>query len=410
MKAMIPQKKRFAGFSLVELAIALLIMSILMSAGLSLATIKREAAQREVTQKNQEAIKQALISYLGKNQRLPCPADPAVVPITGAEGRSTTTPPCAKYSGVVPYAELGLDRTAALDGWENFITYVVSPPISSNPTPPPTTAPSPQWTTAWLYKYSLPCTANTCTSNPTPANPNLLGAGPYAFWPSSSTGGITIRDTLADVANQIADPTKATGAVVALISYGKNGYGAFNIKGGTNSAPPAANSDETYNTTPYSVALQPIVIKRDTTDSATATGGPFDDIVMIITSNDLTGPLFTNGTLQSSAQTALSQGNDFVMGSILSQKFSCPGAATYPVCSFANYFYVIPPSISTTSFPVSVAAWGVSYTTTKSYIDVNGVSPTTPPLTAYILTAGDGAQLVVTSQTVEGSLLHAGQN
>ena len=56
MRPLIPQKKKIAGFSLIELAIALLIMAILMSAGLSLATVRRAAAQRDVTQTNQEVV------------------------------------------------------------------------------------------------------------------------------------------------------------------------------------------------------------------------------------------------------------------------------------------------------------------------------------------------------------------
>jgi len=105
MKTMIPQQKSLAGFSLVELAIVLLITGILMSAGLSLLTVKRDAAQWETTKRNQDSIKQALINYLGKNQRLPCPANPIATPIDGKEDR--TTPPCNRYSGIVPYFELG---------------------------------------------------------------------------------------------------------------------------------------------------------------------------------------------------------------------------------------------------------------------------------------------------------------
>lgn len=306
--------QRFAGFTLVELAIVLLIIGILMSAGLSLATVKRNAAQRDVTQTNQLAIKQALISFLGKYQRLPCPASAAASPITGAEAATASL--CSNYYGIVPYQALGLDRSAALDGWENFITYVVSP-VSITPALATTTPPL---TTSWLFKFSTtpttaPCTTATCTNITTPSTAPTAGTY-YAFWPSTSTGGITVKDTTATGGHTIADPTNGTGAVVALISYGANGLGAFNIQGGTNTQP-AANTDEFNNFKPYQTPLVPLVVKRDPTDS-TSGGGSFDDMVMIMSANDLTGPLVANGTFQNNAMVALNQANDNVIGHVLS--------------------------------------------------------------------------------------------
>jgi len=280
------------------MAIVILIAGIMMGAGLSLLAVKQAAAQADATQKHQETIKQALINYLGKNKRLPCPA-------TFANGGAPATPPpCASYTGIVPYFELGLDRAAVLDGWENYITYVVSPPGVAPLSQPPTL------TTAWLYAYS--------SSNNTPPN-TIIGSS--AFWPNTSTGGIQIAQTIAPL-QLIADPTQATGAAVALISYGKNGFGATNIKGNTNANAllPAINTDEVQNFNPFTAPTQPIVVKRDITDSTAAVGGPFDDIVMILSAQDLTGPLIANGTLQSSAQAALSQANDAVLGNIIASR------------------------------------------------------------------------------------------
>jgi len=202
------QRKRLAGFTLVELAIALLIIGILMSAGLSLATVRRAAAQRDVTQTNEQTIKQALINYLAKYKRLPCP------PTSFANGGiASPPPPCANVSGIVPYFELGLDRSVVLDGWENYITYVISPnPVAPLIPPVPNT-------TAWTYAYS-----------PTTNTPPLTTTGALAFWPSTSTGGIIVKGEAGAV---IATPTNNTGAAVALISYGPNGYGAYNLRCGS---------------------------------------------------------------------------------------------------------------------------------------------------------------------------------
>lgn len=382
METLIPQRKRLAGFSLVEMAIVILIAGIMMSAGLSLLSVKQAAAQFETTKKNQESIKQALINYLGKNLRLPCPGNS-----NGAEIRIATAslPPCSSYSGVVPYQTLGLDRAAALDGWENFITYVVSPsPIAA--TLPATIPPAPIWTTAWLYSYSTtpatpPCSATTCSNTPTtgtiPVKP--------AFWPSTSTGGIKVTT---DGTITIADPGNATGAAVVLISYGKNGYGALNVKG-TNAQPPAANIYEVPNAA-SSVATAG-VIKRDSTET-------FDDIVMILSANDLTGPLIANGTLQSGAQAALSQANDIVMGNIVASRLPCPGTAVLPVCTTSIYYYTIPAAGSITFS----SSWGVSQTLPAMTITIDGQYSSAP--NAYTLTAGDGTTKTVLIGELRGIL------
>ena len=419
MKTLTSYRKRLAGFSLVELAIVLLISGILMSAGLSLLTVKRSAAQLDTTQKHQEAIKQALISYLGKNRRLPCPSTTT----GGTDDRGGASPaPCKQYSGIVPYAELGLDRAAALDGWENFITYVVSQNLNATPLTQPL-APAPVLTSAWLYSYNSATASNaspyTMTTRTNPSNPwsSTVPNPPSpwsiqtdsAFWPSTSTGGITVVPTTNQSPTPIADPTKATGAAVVLISYGKNGYGAYNVKGGQNTSA-TAGADEAQNINPTS-SVVPTAVKRDATDS-TAGGGAFDDVVMILSANDLTGPLIANGTLQSSAQAALSQANDIVMGAIVASKYSCPNnppSFMQPVCgnnSVSNFYYTIP---QTYIFPATVAAWGVIYTPSASYIDLTLVKPSIAT-NAYTLTAGDGTPRSVSIAELRGILNRSGFN
>ena len=406
MKTRIPQRKRLAGFSLVEMAIVLLITGILMGAGLSLLSVKQAAAQLDATQKHQETIKQALINYLGKNRRLPCPATLASNP-PGSESR--TGSPCANYSGIVPYAELGLDRSVALDGWENFITYVVSPnPIAA---PPPLAA--------WLYTYGIAAPQGTSNSS-------------LAFWPSNSSGAINITGTNA-----------INGIVVALISYGKNGYGASTIRG-TNSPP--AGIDEQQNANPVSgVPPTVTVVKRDASDLP---ANPFDDVVMILSASDLTGPLIANGTLQANAQAALSQANDAVIGSILALRSNpcaqtctstsapsvctsympgppvCvaydtatpPNCTSYvpgpPVCatstsllstctSYTNACSYGLPSNYTFTSPPNAAAWGVKFSQGISTISAS----TTPSTgTAYTITAGDGSTKTVSIGELQGIL------
>lgn len=361
MKMLVPYRKRHAGFSLVEMAVVILIASIMMGAGLSLLSVKQEAAKWDATRKNQEAIKQALINYLGKNKRLPCPTTVALLGVA-----SNPNPLCTSYSGIVPYASLGLDRTTALDGWENYITYVVAKnPIT---TPPPS-----PYKTAWMLSYHA-------TDNTSPNTTNKSSA----FWPSTSTGGIKVTNGTTDTII-IANPVDLTGAAVVLISYGKNGFGAVNVKGGTNDST-SAGADETINVAPDSTGAAITIVKRDTTDS-TAGGGAFDDVVMMLSANDLIDTLIENGTLQSNPQAALNQANNIVIGMIVASKES----GSY--CDGSNYRYSIPSSVS---FP----GWGISYSRSVDRIYVCSSSGT-----AYTLTAGDGTPKTMTKEELQGLIV-----
>jgi len=345
--------KQHNGFSLIEMAIVLLITGILMGAGLSLLAVKQNAAQINLTQTHQEAIKQALINYLGQYKRLPCPA--TTVAAGGIEDRSGS--PCKQYSGIIPYATLGLDRSAALDGWENFIDYVVSP--TSSATPP---------YNAWLYTYGT-TGSTTVTTNPI-----------LAFWPSNTAGSL----------NVIGNST-LSGIVAALISHGKNGYGAFNTKGGKNDSS-AAGTDELQNINPILGTPANTVVKRDITDS-TAGGGAFDDIVSILGANDLIGPLIANGTLQSSPQSAINQANNIVLGRIIATRGSC-SPCSFTVPSTASFYS------GGFSFPSSVAAWGVTYAASGMNFDYTDSGTST----VYTLTAGDGTSRAVSRSELNGIL------
>lgn len=126
-----PQLARDTGFSLVELSIVVLIVSILLTMGLAAFSVQMDTAALSATQRRQEAIKDALIAYLRTNRRLPCPETTAFngSPPTGAESRQTpgdVTTLCSSFWGTVPFVTLGLSRETALDGYSNFFSYFVS--------------------------------------------------------------------------------------------------------------------------------------------------------------------------------------------------------------------------------------------------------------------------------------------
>lgn len=383
------------GFTLVEIALVVVIASILLIAGMRLMIARAESAQIEVTKKNQDAIKTALISYLGQNNRLPCPD--ANVPPTGVEARNVgaAIPPCVAYVGTVPYVTLGLDRSAVLDGWDNYIAYVVSPNLSTPFIGVP-------WTTSWVYTYAQPAQV---ALDPT----HLSNAGPpaQAFWPTVSTGAITVNDVNGIA---ISNPNPAvgppTGAVVVLISYGRDGYGAMNVSGTPNN-PAGAGPDELQNINPVVAAGPPMqltVVNRDITDQNIALHGPFDDIVLPLRQNDLVAPLVTSGTFPSSPMQTLNQANDYVIGQIVATHAVCPvGPATpcagTPVCNPGSYY----------ALPLAIVLPATSVVTYTQGPITTCIASNTPPgaapnNVAYTLATPDGNLRVVTISEIIGTL------
>lgn len=232
-----------AGFTLAEMAIVVLLVGIMLTMGLGMLNAQRDQAAISVTKQREALIQDALVAYLGQNKRLPCPdLDFAAPDGSGDDDRLTagnTTTRCAAAFGLIPFANLGLTREMALDGWDNFFSYQVS--VTPN-----------NWTLT-------------------------------ASFNAGSTGGIISNSR--DAAGALAQI--AGNAVAVIISHGRNGSGAYTVKG-TRNALPTAGTDELANTNGNLPATK---WKREFTDSAAATGGLFDDVVMVLQPGDLISPL-----------------------------------------------------------------------------------------------------------------------
>ena len=117
-----------AGFTLVEMAVVLLIATILM-AGL-VPTISSQIEQRQMndTRKQLNDIQQALIGFAIINERLPCPASPTS---NGQEDPVIVTGTCTlPNGGFIPAATLGIgpvnSQGLVVDAWNNPIRYAVT--------------------------------------------------------------------------------------------------------------------------------------------------------------------------------------------------------------------------------------------------------------------------------------------
>lgn len=115
------------GFSLIELAIVLLIVTLLLGGLLVPLTAQIDQQKTRETQKTLADIKEALIGFALVNGRLPCPASATSNGQESPVGGGNCT---NFYNGFVPAATLGMTPISAqgllLDGWNNPLRYAVS--------------------------------------------------------------------------------------------------------------------------------------------------------------------------------------------------------------------------------------------------------------------------------------------
>ncbi len=123
--------KKNEGFTLVEMAIVLVIFGLVLAALLLPLQAQREQAALAQTNATLESARNSLIGFAQSRGRLPCPA---TLVSNGAEqplgGTSAANPICAQQSGFLPAATLGVQpidaQGFALDAWNNRIRYAVT--------------------------------------------------------------------------------------------------------------------------------------------------------------------------------------------------------------------------------------------------------------------------------------------
>lgn len=206
------------GFSFIELAVAMFIMTLLLGSILVPLGTQIEQRQNTETLRILEEARDALLGHAIANGRLPCPDTNN----DGAENISSGV--CTTVSGIahgtLPWQTLGLARS---DSWGNRIRYAVHGDYAR---------------TTSLF------TLGTNTSN-------LQVCG------SSTTCASSITSE----------------AVAVLISHGKNGYGSTQAASGTSNVAPAS-ADEIENTNADSNFVSRVPSPSD------SAAGEFDDVVV----------------------------------------------------------------------------------------------------------------------------------
>ncbi|MFH1493281.1 MAG: prepilin-type N-terminal cleavage/methylation domain-containing protein [Pseudomonadota bacterium] len=268
------------GFSLVELAIVLVVVALLLGGLLVPLTMQIEQQKIRETQKSMEEIKEALIGYAIVNNRLPCPDSdldglenpptPTVAPNTPVAGQTTQTFFCLVDEGGLPYQTLGVSRE---DGWNNRFHYRVTPAFTQR--------------TVIIDSTTGNVLSSTAFTLSTPGNIKVLGRGDDPA--TSST--VEFKSSL----------TLASNVPLVIISYGKNGYGATSSSGQAQAPVPASNADETTNagtTVAFKITRSPASFQADCSD--TAENKPFcefDDLVTWLSPNILFNRMVAAGRL-----------------------------------------------------------------------------------------------------------------
>ncbi len=252
-------------YSLLELSIVIIIISILIAGALSVSTSGVHNAKVKITQERMREIYKAMGNFLIANRRLPCPA-----PITAIEtldvnygveveagggcdaaaGVFQSTVNTNLFYGMVPTRTLGLSNDMAKDGFDSKITYIIDQRFASAANTDATliAMPAPEFSTA-----------------------DLVG------------GVLTIQEK-----PSIVTQTITTEAIMALVSHGVNKAGAFN-NNSANFNTRSTDADENDNDLGAAINTGPIPNTSDFNAIlviSSASSDVFDDIIFFKRRND----------------------------------------------------------------------------------------------------------------------------
>jgi prepilin-type N-terminal cleavage/methylation domain-containing protein len=235
---------RSHGFTLIELAIVLFIVSLLIGGMLMPLSAQHEVRGRQETEKALANIREALIGFAIINGRLPCPAARTIASGATSAGLEVTTGAGAALTcacttaggtvagagnvcnettpgyvtGVLPWATLGIPET---DAWNNRYTYSMIALFGRAAT---------GQTTFGTDDGNSACTAATPASAAFALCSARTSANPIKVLP---------------VAGSVTSIVSSTPAIV--VSHGKNMLGAFPTTGGTQITGAAGDEAENAN-------------------------------------------------------------------------------------------------------------------------------------------------------------------
>lgn len=121
---------REGGFSLVELAVVFVIISLLLATAMYTLSAQGDQRNFEETRRRLEAARELLLAFAIANGRLPCPASTTTGATAGMEAPAGGGTCTATLPGWLPARTIGFQVTDAagnaIDAWGNRLRYVVA--------------------------------------------------------------------------------------------------------------------------------------------------------------------------------------------------------------------------------------------------------------------------------------------
>lgn len=206
---------RMRGFSLVEMAMVLLIVGLLASVFLPATNTMLDNSRRKETRARLQALEQALLRFVVVNRRLPCPANGALAAGNAEQGLEQPHPGTAACTavalnnGVLPWRTLGLAQSDVTDAWNTMVSYRV-------------------WAGAAVAASSLtqPDGMNMSSLDPATQNAQI-----QAFLQARGFRICNASPCAVGAAAEMSSRTGMTGAAYVLISHAANKVGGFSVDG-----------------------------------------------------------------------------------------------------------------------------------------------------------------------------------
>lgn len=233
-------RKTEGGFTILELSIVLIIVSLITALGVSSGISALEGAKRSQTESKLKIIEAALMTFRLNNNRLPCPANLTLTKGDTGYGEEAVTPgmcsgtnfgsPGEVVEGGVPSKALNIPTDFMYDGWGRKIEYAV--------------------------------------------DSNATGIDAFDAISIPESCGITVNDGTGN--------PRSTGAVYTLVSYGSDGHGGY-LKTGSRMNTGATNADVLTNchcgSDANSSVYEPVFVQKDIFEDPDDSRQSFTNIV-----------------------------------------------------------------------------------------------------------------------------------